>query len=326
MEVAMRADRLLSILMLLQTRPRLTARQLAEELEVSKRTIYRDIDALCAAGVPIYADYGRGGGYALLDSYRTDLTGLTDEEIRALFMLSIPAPLAELGVGQRLKAALLKLSAALPAERRGDEQRTRQRIHLDSVAWSQSKEPVPHLPTVQRALWQDRRLRLTYRLFFEAQGEWVVDPYGLVAKTATWYLVCGRQESIRVLRVSRILEAEVLEETFERPADLDLGAFWSDWCAEIEGNRRVFVVSARIAPKLVRVLPHHFGQEIRPIIAQAGPVDEDGWITLELPFETLEDARERILGYGGAVEVLRPRALRLSVADFARQIVARYEV
>ena len=200
----MRADRLLSILMILQARGRVTAQQLAEELEVSVRTVYRDMDALSAAGVPVYAERGPGGGCSLLDSYRTTLTGLTRDEVRALFMLSIPAPLAELGVGQELKAALLKLSAALPASRRYDEAHVRQRIHLDSVGWSETVEPVPHLRTVQQAVWEDRKLQLTYRLPFEAQAEWLVEPYGLVAKAGTWYLVCTRNGSVRTLPVSSV--------------------------------------------------------------------------------------------------------------------------
>ena len=160
----MRADRLLSLLMLLQARGRLTAPKLAQELEVSERTIYRDIDALSAAGVPVYGEAGAGGGYALLDSYRTNLTGLTEGEVRALFMLSIPKPLADLGVGRELGAALRKLAAALPSARRDDEERVRQRFLLDAVGWEQVEESAPHLPTVHQAVWEDRRLHLAYRI------------------------------------------------------------------------------------------------------------------------------------------------------------------
>jgi predicted DNA-binding transcriptional regulator YafY len=303
----------------------MTAQKLAQELEVSERTIYRDIDALCTAGVPIYAERGVGGGYALLDSYRTNLTGLTQDEVRALFMLSIPAPLAELGVSQELKAALLKLAAALPAARRHDEERVRQRVHLDSIWWFQSREPVPHLKTIQQAVWQDRQLHLTRRIFLrlETYVERLVKPYGLVAKAGVWYLVCERDSYMRAYRVSRISEARLLDETFERPPDFDLAAFWKAWCAEYE-NRAHYPVTARVAPNFVRFLPRYFGDGIREQVAQAGPPDAQGWITLTLPFERLEDARERILGFGGAVEVLEPLALRLSVLDFATQIVALY--
>ncbi len=320
----MRADRLLSMLMLLQARGRMTAQKLAEELEVSERTIYRDIDALSAAGVPVYGERGPEGGYALLDSFRTNLTGLTEGEVRALFMLSIPAPLTELGVSRELKAALLKLAAALPDAHRHDEARARQRFFLDSTWWFQGEEPAPHLQTVHQAVWHDRRLLVTYRLPFAIEVEHVVDPYGLVAKAGVWYLVYASNDRVRAYRVSRLLDVRLLDKSFERPADFDLAAFWSEWCAEREKGRSHYPVTVRIAPNFISYLPRHFGETIRHAIARAGPPDEEGWITLQLPFERLEAARDRILGFGGAVEVLEPRALRKSVLDFATQIVALY--
>jgi len=219
----MRADRLLSILLLLQARGRMTAQELADEVEVSQRTIYRDVEALSMAGVPVYADRGPGGGFALLDRYRTTLTGLNRDEVRALFMLSIPEPLAQLGLDGELKAALLKLSAALPEARRPDEALVRQRFHLDSAWWFQPEEPVPHLPALQQAVWEDRRLHLAVRLPFDTRVEWLVDPYGLVAKAGVWYLVCARKNHLRVHRVSDVLTAHVADERFQRPADFDLG-------------------------------------------------------------------------------------------------------
>ena len=330
----MRADRLLSLLMLLQSRRRMTAGELARELEVSARTIYRDLDALSAAGVPVYAERGPGGGCALLDSYRTTLTGLTQDEVRALFMLSVPAPLAELGVDQELKQALLKLSAALPATRRHDEERARQRIHLDSSGWFETREPVPHLQTLQRAIWGDRKLHLAYRLRFGAQAEWLVAPYGLVAKANVWYLVCAREGHLRVYRVSQVVEASISEEAFERPADFDLAAFWQAWCAEVEENRPYYPVVVRVAADLVPWLPQYFGEPIREEVARArsrlalgaepSSPDAASWLTVTLPFESLYEARERLLGFGGAVEIVAPEALRKSVADFARQIVSVY--
>jgi predicted DNA-binding transcriptional regulator YafY len=173
--------------MLLQTRGRMTARDLATELEVTERTIYRDLTALSAAGVPVYAERGPGGGVALVEEYRTTLTGLTPDEARALFMMSVPAPLTQLGVGQEFKAALLKLSASLPDSRRAEQGRARQRILLDSAWWFQSGEDVPCLQTVQQALWADRPLRLQVRWdFFDTQFEQEAEPYGLVAKASVW--------------------------------------------------------------------------------------------------------------------------------------------
>ena len=321
----MRADRLLSLLILLQTRGRMTARRLARELEVSERTIYRDIDALSAAGVPVYTERGPGGGCALLDGYRTNLIGLTRDEVRALTMLSVPAPLSDLGVGHELKAALLKLSASLPAERRTDERRMRERIHLDSIWWFQHEEPVPHLQTIQEAVWEDQRLELRYRLPFQAEAERVVDPYGLVAKAGVWYLVCASGGHVRVHRVSHVLSASLRGESFESPQCFDLAEFWKAWSASYEQNRPHYPVTARVAPGLHRHLPQLFGEPMRDRIANAGPPDAEGWLTLILPFESLESARGRILGLGRAVEVLEPVALRDSILDFANQVVALYE-
>jgi len=304
----------------------MTAGQLAGELEVSERTIYRDIDALSVAGVPVYGERGPEGGYALLDSYRTRLTGLTENEVRALFMLSIPAPFAELGVDDELRAAMRKLSAALPDRSRGAEARVRQRVHVDSVWWAQGDDPVPHLRALHDAVWQDRVVRIRYRQPFGTPAvlERAVDPYGLVVKAGLWYLVYARQGRLRVIRVSRLQDVELTPATFERDAGFDLSAFWREWCAEGERQRTDYRAVVRVAPELLQWLPHYFGERIRAAMAEAGPPDGEGWIRLELGFESLPAARERILGFGRAMEVLEPRALRLGVADFARQVVQLY--
>jgi predicted DNA-binding transcriptional regulator YafY len=310
--------------MLLQARGRLTAQDLADELEVSVRTIYRDIDALSAAGVPVYCERGPGGGCELLDRYRTTLTGLTQDEVRALLMLTIPAPFIDLGISQDLRAALFKMAASLPAARRLDEERIRQRFYLDSVGWSSTGEPVPHLKTIQEAVWQDLRLRITYRLPFETHAEWVVEPYGLVAKAGAWYLVCARHGYVRTHRVSLVVDAYATGETFQRPPDFCLAQYWRAWCDEYEGNRPDYPVKVRVAPELVRFLPQHFGEAIRGAIASAGPADEEGWLTVVLPFETRWAAHRQLLSYGRAIEVLEPVALREMIVDYATQIVALY--
>jgi predicted DNA-binding transcriptional regulator YafY len=322
----MRADRLLSLLMLLQARGRMKARELAQELEVCERTIRRDIDALSAAGVPVYGDPGPEGGYALLDSYRTNLTGLTEAQVRALFMLSIPAPLSDLGVSQELKAALLKLSAALPSARREDAKYVRQRIYLDSSWWFQDDETMPFLQTIYEAVSLDRKLhiRRRYRYGMRQDLEHVVDAYGLVAKASVWYVVCAYGGRIRAHRVSRLLDVQILDESFVRPNEFDLAVFWQAWCAEFETSRPIYPVLARVAPHLVPDLPRYFGEHMRERIAQADPPDAEGWITLELTFENLWWARERLLGFGGAIEVLEPEPLRLSIADYAQQILNLY--
>jgi predicted DNA-binding transcriptional regulator YafY len=320
----MRADRLLALLMLLQNRGKMTAQALADELEVSVRTIYRDVDALSTSGVPVYAERGPGGGVALLDSYRTTLTGLNEDEVQALFTLSIPAPLADLGMGRQLKAALLKLSAALPTSRREEGMKARQRIHLDWTGWFEAQASPPSLGALQRAVWDDAWVRITYRLRFRGENiERRVAPYGLVAKAGVWYLVAHREGHTHTYRVARILDVRAEEEHFARPPDFDLAAFWERACAQLEEHRARYPVTARVSPELAPWLPGILGEDLGDQIARARP-DAEGWITLHLVFDSFEDARTRILGLGRAVEVLAPQALRYSVRDFAQQIVAFY--
>lgn len=319
----MRADRLLSLLMLLQARGRMTAEALAAELEVCVRTIYRDLTALSASGVPVYCERGPGGGVALVEEYRTTLTGLTPDEARALFMVSIPAPLLQLGVGREFQAAMRKLSAALPASKRQEESQARQRIHLDSSWWFQSGEAVPCLPALQQAVWNDRLLRMKYRANFGAGVEQVVAPYGLAAKANLWHLVYAWGDRVRVVRVSQVVEAEVLAGTFGRPADFDLAAFWEAWCAEYELERTLYLVWLRVSPALLPHLLAEFGGR-EDLLQRVSPPDAGGWVTLELLFESLPAARTRLLGLGRAVEVLEPEALRNSLVDYAEQIVGFY--
>lgn len=319
----MRADRLISLLLILQNRGKLTAQRLADLLETSERTIYRDVDSLSAAGVPIYAEKGPGGGIALLESYRTTLTGLTTEEARALFMLTVPAPLEQLGLSQDLNSALLKLSASLPPSHQLAEERTRQRFFLDAVPWSDQAEPAPFLHLVQQALWQDQSLRLIYRTFFNTQVEICAQPLGLVAKASVWYLVYALDGAPRVVRVSNLVDAEILSETFTRPVGFDLASFWRTWCEE-SSSRLPFIAVVRVSPELANELPRYFGSAIPRDITRAQP-DERGWIEFSLAFEHFFAARERLLSFGGAAEVIDPLPLRESVADYARQITKIYE-
>jgi len=305
----------------------MSARALATELEVSERTIYRDVEALAIAGVPIYAETGVKGGYALLDSYRTSLTGMNEPEVRALFMLSIPEPLADLGVSQELRSALLKLTAALPAQQRQDEAHVRQRIHLDAKWWFQGGEPHLHLPAIQQAVWQDLKLFIHYRVPYgpEVGVEQVVEPYGLVAKAGVWYVVYGHNGRFQARRISKILTVQVLEEPFTREDGFDLVEFWQTWCASFETQRPQYPVTVRVAPQFVAQLPYHFGETVHESVEAAGPADGHGWLTMTLPFESLDEARAKLLGLGGVVEVLAPMPLRLSLVDFAAQIVKLYE-
>ena len=321
----MRAARLLSLLLLLQTRGRLTAEALAAELEVSQRTIYRYIDALSSAGVPVYGERGPEGGYALLDGYRTTLTGLTADEMRAFFMLNIPAPLTDLGLGQELKAALLKLTAALPTAQRQEEERVRQRFHLDADWWAQGDEPAPHVRTIQQAVWDDRLLRISYRVPQGVEIEQVVQPYGLVAKAGVWYLVYRYAGRMRARRVSHLQQVQVLAETFARLPDVDLAAFWQTWCAAVEEERSSYQASLRVAPDFAPYQHAFFGEGARAAGDEAAQPDAQGWIGYTVSFESFCEARGRILACGRGVMVIAPEELRLSVIDYASQVVDLYE-
>jgi predicted DNA-binding transcriptional regulator YafY len=340
----MRADRLIALVLLLQARGRMTAAELAERLEVAERTIYRDLDALSAAGVPVYAERGTGGGIELPDGYRLDLTALNRQEASALFLSTLPGPLADLGAGAVLDAAMQKLSAALPLDARQEAERVRQRLHLDPADWWRAPEPVPHLRTIQEAVWHDRRLRLTYQRPGRPPSERVVEPYGLVAKASIWYLVAADPRAageaaarpaddapaappvgeVRVFRVSRILDAVLQDGTCRRPADFDLAAFWAAWCADFERNRPAYEVVLRVQPAHVPALPAIFGEGIARQIAERGRAESEGVLVVPLTFESEEAACGQILGLGPLAEVLSPPELRERVARQAAAVAALY--
>jgi predicted DNA-binding transcriptional regulator YafY len=314
-----RADRLLALLMLLQSRGRLTAGQLARELEVSERTIYRDIDALSAAGVPVYSDRGPVGGYALLDSYRTDLTGLTDGETRALFLLSIPAALVDLGLDDEMARALRKLSAALPGTRRGEEARIRQRFYIDPDDWRGARTSPSHLAALQQAVLEDRYVEVTYNLPSGPLVEQRIAACGLVAKAGGWRVVTFVDDRVLAYAVSELAEVRLTEDRFTRPLAFDLRAAWEAWCAGHSARPR-YEMTMRVDAWLAERLPR-YGIEVAP---DAGEVEEDGRVTVQASCESFEDARARVLALGGAAEVVHPEPLRRSVADYATQVVARY--
>jgi predicted DNA-binding transcriptional regulator YafY len=319
----MRADRLLSLLLLLQARGRVTARELADRLEVSERTIYRDMEALSAAGVPVYAERGPGGGCRLLEGFRTGLTGLSEAELRTLLLSGVLAPLADLGYGPALEAALLKLLAALPSAHRRDAERARQRVYLDASVWTYT-EATPHLAVIQEAVWSDRRLRLSYRKAGGEVAEYVVDPLGLVAKAGVWYLVAATDSEMRTLRVSRVRAVEPCDEPCVRPEGFDLAAYWAESSARFRASWNRYPVTLRAAPALVEILPHFFGEGAHDVLARAGPPDEEGWVTLTLGFDSFDAALGRALSFGTLAEVLAPADLREQVMATAGAIAALY--
>ncbi|MFH2039390.1 MAG: WYL domain-containing protein [Chloroflexota bacterium] len=320
----MLADRLLSLLMLLQVRGRKTAEVLASELEVSVRTIYRDLTALSTAGIPIYCERGPGGGIQLLENYRTTLTGLTSQEARALFMLSIPAPLTQLGFDADLKAAMRKLAAALPESKRQEEEQARQRIHLDSSWWFQSEQDIPNLPILQQAVWTDRYIKMDFHSNFDRPVEQVVSPYGLIAKANIWHLIYAWKGIVRVVRVSNVISVEIMSETFVRPINFKLAEFWRQWRVEFEAQPP-FIARVRLSPQVLGVLPFHMGERYPLPVIKTIELYPDGWLQLNLPFESFNTARTSLLGLGHAVEVLEPEALRKSLIDYAEQIIGFYD-
>ncbi|HVB24050.1 MAG TPA: WYL domain-containing protein [Ktedonobacteraceae bacterium] len=229
----MRADRLLSLLMLLQSKGRMTARELAEQLEVSERTIYRDMEALGIAGIPVCAERGPGGGCFLIDGYQTKLTGLNAAEVRALFLFKMARPLADLGLNRALDNAMLKLSAALPVEQRSDAEQVQQRIHLDIEDWRQGESSVSQLPAIQEAVWHDRKLLIQYDEGYKQCQPYLIEPYGLVSKASSWYVVAMVAGEQRVFSVSRITTAVLSEEHFTRPETFDLSSFWATYCIQM---------------------------------------------------------------------------------------------
>jgi len=319
----MRADRLLSLLMLLQSRGKMTAQTLAKELAVSERTIYRDIDALSLSGVPVYGEAGPEGGYALLDSYRTRLTGLSTDEVRALFMLSVPAPLADLGISERLKSALLKLSASLPARHSGDEMRVRQRFLLDSTSWHASTAPIAHLSTLQEAVWSDGMVEIVYLGPLAIETAQRVAAYALVAKNGEWYLVYQFAERMRIQPVRDLVSARLLEEAFTRDTKFDLVAFWQNVGEERQIWQSRFSAHVRIMPQALTFVAANLGSTATNQVDQAEK-DDEGWYIMELGFPSLFEARDRLLALGYAVEVIAPLALRRSILDVAAQVVMRY--
>jgi len=319
-----RSSRLLSILLLLQTRGRMTARELAAELEVSIRTIYRDVDSLSEAGVPLYGDRGPTGGYQLLDGYRTRLTGLTMDEAGTIFLAGMPGPAADLGLGTVLATAQLKLLAALPTELRARAGRIRERFHLDAPGWFRSTDPTPHLATVAQAVWNQRRLRIRYGRP-SGDRERVMDPLGVVLKSGVWYLVALRGGEPRTYRVSRIEDAEALDERFERPPDFDLAAYWAASTAAYERDVPRMEAVVRVDPAQLGLLDTLVGGTT---LHQAEQLpdggDPEGWMRLRLEIDWPEDAAARLVGMGGALEVVEPAELRDRVADLARGSLARH--
>jgi predicted DNA-binding transcriptional regulator YafY len=316
----MQAGRLLSILLMLQTRGRMSAAELARHFEVSVRTIHRDIDQLSAADIPVYGGRGRSGGFQLMDGFRTKLTGLTQSEAETLLLAGLPGPVEELGLGAQFAAAHLKLLASLPPGMRAE--RVAARFHLDSAAWFRTTEKAEHLQVIARAVWQEQYLRLHYRRSGEVSVR-DVGPLGLVLKSGVWYLVALRDRHTRTYRASNVVAAELLDQPFERPADFDLASYWMAAASDFETGVLRDTATVRLSPRGRELLSVLGARAVDTANATAGPPDEAGWIRCDIPIESIEFGVGDILRLGEEVEVLAPVALRQAMLTTLQRI-ARY--
>ncbi len=319
---AMRASRLVALLLLLQARGGLTAGELADELEVSVRTIHRDVEALGAAGVPVYAERGPHGGIRLVDGYRTRLTGMTSDEAEAVFLSGLPGPAAELGLGTVVASSRLKVLAALPAEMRGRATRLLERFHLDAAGWFRAGEPVPHLAAIADCVWEGRKLEIDYD-----RGDRIVtrtvDPLGLVLKAGTWYLVAAHDEQLRTYRISRVRGSAAQEEKARRPAGFDLASYWAESIATYEAQQPRIDVVIRFRREDSRRLEDLLdGTTLAAATELEDP--DPAWRRLRLTMDWPREVAGRLLAMGAALEVLEPAELRTELAALAVEVAALY--
>ncbi|QDY10796.1 YafY family transcriptional regulator [Micromonospora sp. HM134] len=323
----MRASRLISLVLLLQSRETMTAAELSRELEVSERTVYRDVLALSAAGVPVYADRGRAGGYRLLGGYRTRLTGLTRDEAEALFLAGLPGPAGDLGLADAVASAELKVLAALPPSLRDAPARTGRRFHLDVPGWFRESTPPRWLTELARAVWRDGVVVLRYRRG-EREVTRRIEPYGLVLKSGTWYLVGRVGDAMRTYRVDRVVDVVPDPATFVRDDGFDLGGYWREQAEAFLRGMLAERVTVRVSPVGLRRLRFladtPFAYE--EALASVGAPDGQGWVVTRLPVESVEVAYPQLLGLGPEVEVLDPPELRARLVDAAARSAALYGV
>jgi predicted DNA-binding transcriptional regulator YafY len=319
----MRAERLVALLFLLQQRQRATAAELAAALEVSERTVYRDVEALLAAGVPLWTEQGRAGGIRLMDGWRSRLDGLTGREAAAIFAIGVPQLLAELGLGTSLTAARAKVLAGLPTELREYASRIADRFYLDAPGWFQQVESTSELTVVADAVASSRRLRMEYK-----RGQTTVtrelDPLGLVVKAGVWYLVARIEEDIRTYRVAKIISAEVLPDSFDRPPDFALTTWWAKASTTFERSLLRETIQLRLSPRALKALRTVTDPDTAAMAtATAGPPDAEGWREVTLEVESLPVATTQLLSLGVGVEVVAPEALRTALAELGLAIAAR---
>jgi len=315
----MRADRLLSILMLLQARGKLTAKHLAHELDVSRRTILRDIDALSTAGIPIYAEGGRGGGIALDENYQMALTGLQAAEIRALFVSGMPSLLKDVGLETNVENSLLQLFAALPSFHQQAAEGVRQRLHIDPVWWWYEEKPLPFWGDLQKAVFDDHIISVTYEHHEGDVVERVLEPYSLVVKAGVWYLIAKREGNFRTYRTSRLQTLRVLARHFERDADFDLASYWESHVQAAKVNIATYVFTLRLPASKMDFLHYNI-----PGSAEITELEGGDWLTVEVRVPSLDSARMLVFGLGADTVVLDPPELRQAILATSREIVTTW--
>lgn len=319
----MQAGRLLTVMLLLQTRGRMTAPALAAELEVSTRTILRDMDQLSSSGVPVWADRGREGGFQLQPGWRTQLTGLTEAEAQALFLAGVPSAAAALGLGSASASAQLKMLAALPEGLRADAQRVSDRLHIDPIDWFRQAAPPAHLQAVADAVWHQRVVHMRYESWTGIKDR-VVRPLGLVLKAGFWYMAAldGQSKEVRTFKLSSIQRIEVQSATFKRPKTFNLATYWQAATQQFEAGVAHVDVSLRVTGIGLEGVRRFSPVVARAVLASAQPDDENpGWTRIVVPLESVEFATCQLLSLGSQVKVLGPRELvervRETVAEMA---------
>ncbi|MFC9282588.1 helix-turn-helix transcriptional regulator [Streptomyces collinus] len=319
----MKSDRLLSILLLLQTRGRVPAPELADRLEVSVRTIYRDVEALSASGVPVYAERGRHGGIELLAGFRTDVTGLTADESRALFILAAQGAHAALGLDAALGSALRKVMAALPEPHRPAAEVTSRRILVDATRWRSGPGRSVDLQVLQDAVFADRRLRVSYRHSGQRESRtYTVDPYGLVAKAGVWYLVADRRAAPRLFRADRVRSARLLDEPVRRRSGVELADVWEVLRRQVEERPEGAIdVTVRVRRERLDM----FQRMVGALLAELPEDDGEGdWVTVRLSYPALRAVRQ-LLGFSDQVEILDPPEARAELLRAIGSVTALYQ-
>lgn len=316
----MRADRLLSILLLLQNRGKMTSRELAQRLEVSERTVYRDMEALCASGIPIISERGREGGWMLTEGYRTSLTGMKPLEIGSLLLSADSSILKDLGIQDDFSTAVLKLEAASSTRSNNPVSYLSERIHIDGASWHPSDETYPFLSVLQEALWENRKVKITY-LRNNEKKERMIEPLGLVAKRGVWYVAARSEGDMRTFRVSRLTEAEATNDFFERPDAFNLKNYWEESTAAFKAALPKYAVKLMVKENILKELQ----RERYVSITFTEPTTDAEWVNIEAEFNTVESACRIILSFTPSIIVVAPVELLEMVKSSVKKMLTIYE-